>query len=139
MKLSELYDFADKSGIHVLHFPMREVSSASFPDGDIIMDCDKLCDNDDEKVHLAHELGHVVNAAFYNIYTPLDLRTRHERVADRWAIRQLIPRDALDRLAADGCVLPHEVAEHFGVTEELARKAIEYYKQYERSNHATQL
>ena len=80
-----------------------------------------------EKVHLAHELGHCATGSFYNIYAKVDHRQRHENRADKWAIRHLVPVQALDDAVADGCTELWALAERFGVTESFMRKAVCYY------------
>ena len=80
-----------------------------------------------EKVHLAHELGHCKTGAFYSLNSPLETRERQELRADRWAIRTLIPAEELN-VVLGLLNEPWSLAEYFGVTEEFMRKAIEYYK-----------
>lgn len=83
----------------------------------------------DERVHLAHELGHCVTGSFYSIYSKLDVREKHEVRADRWAIRQLMPVDEFIFVVTQkGITTPWEIAEYFGVTEDFVHKATDYYK-----------
>ena len=89
-----------------------------------------------EKVHLAHELGHCMTGSFYSRHTAVDSRQRHENRADKWAVNHLIPVDQLDDAIAAGYTEIWELAEHFGVTEDLAKKAVCYYV---HGNLATEL
>lgn len=127
MTLSELYKYADTHGIDVDYFPMSEVESVSFPCGWIALDVDKVRDSADEKVHLAHEIGHVETGSFYNVHSPLDLRGRHEARADRWAIKKLIPEAELEKAVSKGIKSVWELAEYFGVPQDFMEKAICYY------------
>nr|DAO88770.1 MAG TPA: IrrE protein [Caudoviricetes sp.] len=82
----------------------------------------------EEKVLLAHELGHCMTGAFYNQYSKLDIREKHERRADKWAIKKLIPVDELKRAVKSGRESRYELAEYFNVTEDFMQKAMDYYR-----------
>ena len=89
-----------------------------------------------ERVHLAHELGHCTTGSFYNRHAAIDYRRKHENKADKWAISKLIPLEALDQAVADGCSECWELADRFGVTEDFVRKAVCLYV---HGNLATEL
>ena len=133
-----LYDFAQQQNIEVIRYPMKENGSMSLmlDDGTCFIGIDETIQDGgaEERVHMGHELGHCVTGSFYN--TPYDLRQRHENRADKWAIRELIPVDALDLAVADGHTELWDLAEHFGVTEQFMRKAVCYYV---HGNVATEL
>ena len=82
-----------------------------------------------ERVHAAHELGHCITGSFYNLYAPLDVRKKHENIANRWAIKKLVPLSLLLKALKHGIVEVWELAEAFDVTEDFMRKAVEYYKE----------
>ena len=73
--------------------------------------------NIQERVHLAHEIGHCVTGSFYSIHTAVDCRQRHENKADKWAVQYLIPVEDLDAAVANGCTEIWELAELFGVSD----------------------
>ena len=135
-----LYDLANQQNIEVLSYPMAENGSMSVMlEGGrcfVGMDDSVLDGSAQERVHLGHELGHCVTGSFYNRYSPFDLRRRHENRADKWAIRELIPVEALDEAVAQGCCRLCDLAEHFGVTEDFMKKAICLYV---HGNLATEL
>ena len=130
-QVPELYDLASRQNIAVLRYPMKENGSMSLmePDGTcyIGMDDRVLDGGIQERMHLGHELGHCLTGSFYSVYTAVDCRQRHENRADKWAIRKLIPVDQLDDAVASGCTELWELAECFGVTESLMRKAVCLY------------
>lgn len=128
MTLNDLYTRAERQKIDVDDVPMRAVASASFPNKWIVMDSSKLETMAAEKVALAHELGHIETGSFYNIYSPFDLRAKHERHADQRAIQMLVPNDALINAIKGGITEPWELAEYFEVTESFIRKAMLYYQ-----------
>ena len=82
----------------------------------------------EEKVKLAHELGHCETGSFYNRWAMLDVRQKHENRADKWAIRKLVPESDLDRALRDGHTELWDLAEQFGVTEDFMQKAVWYYR-----------
>ncbi len=82
----------------------------------------------EERVHLAHEIGHCETLSFYNIYSSLDIREKHEEKADRWAVSRLIPACELAAAIKCGYCETWSLAEFFDVTEDFIRKAIRIYK-----------
>lgn len=127
---TRLHAIAKAQNIPIIPFPMEKNGSMSIMEGSacyIGVDAAVMDGGVSERVHLSHELGHCVTGSFYNIYAAVDCRQRHENRADKWAIELLIPVDALDDAVAEGCTELWELAERFGVTEELMRKAVCYY------------
>lgn len=129
MTLLDLYQRAEQEGVDVDYFPMREVISFSLLEGLIAMDVDKMKDSQEEKVFLAHELGHIETGSFYNVYSGLDVRGKHERRADKQAIKMLVPKDELDKAVRDGYTELWELADFFGVPCEFMEKAVKFYQQ----------
>lgn len=115
--LPELYGLAEKQNIPILRYPLPENGSMSL----------QLPGGAQERVHLSHELGHCLTGSFYSVYTAVDCRQRHENRADKWAVRKLIPVEQLDDAVAGGCTELWELADRFGVTEDLMRKAVCLY------------
>ena len=56
-----------------------------------------------------------------------DIRKKHENRADKWAIQRLIPLSELDAARAAGHTELWDLAEYFGVTEDMMRKALCWY------------
>ena len=131
MQLNELYNEADRRGVEVLCAETGTVKSLSLmtDSGSCYIGINPymLSSNADEAVCLAHELGHCVRGAFYNRYSSLDIRSRHERRAQNWAIKKLVPKDELIELYSAGTTDNSEVSEHFGITEEFLQLVLEYY------------
>lgn len=129
--LSKLYQIAAQENIEIDCFELRNREALSLMDEDglcyIAIDPYRLRSTNDERVKLAHELGHCTTGSFYNIYATTDQRQRHENRADKWAITQLIPMEDLDEAISDSCTQIWELAERFGVTEDFMKKAICYY------------
>ena len=126
----DLYAYAERRNIDVDWVPMRRATSLSVPLGDgyaIALDPWKLGTLAQETVCLAHELGHCETGSFYNRFAALDVRQQHENRADKWAIRRLVPEEALDAAMADGCDTIPALADRFGVTEPFMRKAVCWY------------
>ena len=128
-QLQCLYETADGLGLQICYFPMERLTALSTPDGFIGMDVDKLEDSAQETVCLAHEMGHCLTGSFYTTDSDTALRRRCEERADRWAIRRLVPLEALKHALARGMTQPHELAEYFGVPEPFLQKCVQYYKE----------
>lgn len=127
MNINELYDIADKNNIAVYHFPMKSAVAVSIP-GNIGIDTNKIETAVEETVRLAHELGHCMKNAFYNVKNICDLREKHEYKADKWAVNTVIPFENLMQAVNNGITEPWELAEHFDVTEEFVHTAFQIYK-----------
>lgn len=119
-----LYEIAENEGISVYCLPIHFCGSMSMQ-GYIALDC--ALSADEERVHLAHEIGHCISGGFYNRYSPHDIIAKHERRADKWAIKMLIPEDELSAAVSRGRTEPWDLAEYFDVTEDFMRKAMCYY------------
>ncbi len=127
MTLLELYQRAEQQGIDIDYFPMRQLKSVSFPDGWIAIDVDKINTSQEEKAVLAHELGHCETSSFYNVYSELDIREKHERRANKRAFQLLVPKNDLDEAMKAGITETWELAEYFDVPCEFMQKAMTYY------------
>lgn len=140
MEIHALYECAKQNNIGVLQFPMRKNGSMSImtEDGSCYIGMDRSIQDGgiQERVHLAHELGHCTTGSFYSIHTAVDNRQRHENKADKWAVKELIPVDDLDTAIGNGYTEIWELAELFGVTEQFMKKAVCYYV---HGNLATEL
>ena len=132
IELSKLYQIAEDENIEVDCFDLKKREALSMMDDDgfcyIAIDPYKLRSAEDERMKLAHELGHCITGSFYNIYATADNRQRHENRADKWAIETTIPEPDLKEAVSLGYTEIWELAEYFGVTEAFMRKAICLYK-----------
>lgn len=131
MDIAALYDFAAQKNIEVIRFPMADNGSMSLmaEGGNCYIGIDPSVQDGSvkERTHLSHEIGHCETGSFYNKYAAVDSRQRHENRADKWAIKNLIPIDALDDAIAAGHTELWQLAELFGVSESLMRRAVCYY------------
>ena len=119
----ELYDFCDKNGIDVIFGFFPACKAISMP-AHIALDYDLT--GAEETVCLAHEIGHIMRGAFYTANSSKTERRRAENKADKWAIKKLVPAAELKQAIKKG-YMPYEIAEIFGVTEQLIEKACAYY------------
>ena len=127
MTLNELYIDCECEGIDIDYFPMREAKALSFPEGWIAIDVDKIENSVEEKEIIAHEEAHIETGSFYNIYSPFDIKTKHERRAEKATIKKLIPKDELVEAVNCGFIESWELADYFGVSDKFMKKAMEYY------------
>lgn len=130
--VNDLYNLAHAEAIEIKTARMPNVKSMSAMfDGEYWIGIDpfELTCEADEKVKLAHEVGHCVTGSFYNIYSKFDIKSRHEYKANKWAIKKLIPKSELERLVnKKGITTAYELAEEFGVTQEFMETAVRYYR-----------
>jgi len=130
----KLYLEAERSGIVVLcgaDIPETKSVSLELPDGSMFIGIDDsaMRTRAEERVHLAHEIGHCVTGAMYNVRCPIIPRRRCEKIADAYAIKKLVDEDELRRVIdeREGGISVWELSEHFDVTESFMRKAVEFY------------
>ena len=126
MTLTELYNIASDNNIEVDNFDTQSLESFSMP-GVVVLNKNKIKTTRDEKIHLAHELGHCQTGSFYRIDT-LETRERMEHRADIWAIKKLIPFSAFSSALKNGITERWKLAEYFNVSEEYVNKAYLLYK-----------
>lgn len=128
METNALYTLATENGVTVDFFPMPLNKSACISvDGRDYVALDKTVRGGEERVCLAHELGHCLSSAFYNLYSPLALRDKAENKAKAWTIKTLVPFKELKKAMAEGICDPNLLADHFGVTENLIEEALSFY------------
>lgn len=131
MTLKALYDIAEQDNIDVYSFQMNECESISLlQNGEcfIAIDPFRLKSETDEKIKLAHELGHCEKGAFYNQYATCDIREKHERRANIWVIKKLVPKDKLIKAIKSGFGENRwELSQYFDVTEDTMQFALDYY------------
>lgn len=127
MDVTELYNYADENKINVHSYPLTELKSLSVPNH-IAIDKSKIENSTEEKVCIAHEIGHCETGSFYSNRTKLDVRERHENRANRWAVHALIPIDEYKIAIQDGYTEVWQLADYFEVTEDFIKKAIYIYK-----------
>lgn len=128
MRLEELYDIAENEGIDIYAVALPITESVSIMDDDLYcyigIDYDLIKSSADEKRKLAHEIGHCVKGAFYNRYSKLDLISKHEYSADKWACENLLPKQEMLDAFQQGYVEIWQISEYFDVPEELVKKAM---------------
>ncbi len=130
METEKLYGLAKTMNVRLDFGNLPENKSLSLKYNNkyfVALDVSLQKKSSEEKVCLAHELGHCETDSFYNIYSPLDIREKHEYKADKWAAQKLVPESEIRKAAKNGiCDIP-SLSEHFGVTEEFMRRALFIY------------
>ncbi len=128
MKLLDLYEIANSENIEIMNIDLPLTRSMSIMtdnlDCYIGIDYKRIATKTEEKVRLAHEVGHCVKGAFYNCHSKLDIISKHEYSADKWACEQLLPKDEMQEAFENGFVEVWQLAEYFEVSEDLVKKAL---------------
>lgn len=133
-KLNELYDYIENDDILLIETDCSKLSSFSIMDNDknctiVINEKEKVAERVSKKERLAHEIGHCATGSFYTPGT-LNLRSKCEYRANKWAIKKLIPEDELINAIESGYTETWQLAEYFEVTEKFIIKACKYYGYY---------
>lgn len=115
-----------------LDFSNSETKAAAVrlePDGavGIFLDRSRMANGAEEKSCLLHEAGHYATGTTHRLYSPYELVERHEYRANKWAVQRALSAEELDEAVAEGHTELWDLAEYFGVTEELMRQAVCWY------------
>ncbi|MDD4124690.1 MAG: hypothetical protein PHW77_03015 [Eubacteriales bacterium] len=140
MKITRIYEIAEENNIEIIYASLPLTKCMSMQQGKdnyyIGIDPTYISSSADELVKLAHDVGHCVTGSFYNQYSPLDLRGKHEYNADKWAIKKLVPLNELIQIMRHGCEAVWELAEHFNVTDDFIHKALILYENDLLNDHS---
>lgn len=93
----------------------------------VVVDMQRIENTKEEFATMLHECGHYATGTTHSVGSPWDLVERHENRADRWAVEHFVSEDALDKAVAEGYTELWQLADRFGVTEDLMRKAVCWY------------
>lgn len=130
METNKLYSIAESEGVTVdfINIPDAKAMALELYDKTFLaIDKGVRSGSAEEKVLLAHELGHIQTNACYGLHSPLSARRYCERQADRWAIKALVPLGELLDSYKSGNETIQDLADAFDVTEEFMQKALEFY------------
>lgn len=81
-----------------------------------------------EVVCLAHEISHAQTGTTHAINSPLQLVSKNEYKANKWAVHKLIPFEELQEAFSNGIIERWELAEYFEVTEDFIDTVIQVYR-----------
>lgn len=126
---TELCDIAEQNEILMLGGKLHgSLSMAICDKGNCtaVFDYSQIGNIPELNVCTAHEIGHCVTGSFYTEKS-LELRSRMEYRADKWAIKKLLPKTEIEEALKNGYVEVWQLAEHFEVTEEYVKKAFWIY------------
>lgn len=130
MELNDLYRLAEDRGVRVMDFslPENKAITINMEEGCFVgVDPEVFGRECEEKVVLAHEMGHIATGSFYSAETDKTSRKKQEARAEKWAIERLVPKIALKEAVKNGCSDLSSLAEHFGVTEKYMSDVLIYY------------
>lgn len=132
METKALYKLAEQENITIDHVPLHHTKALSLMDEDgdcfVALDPGQMQTDAEERVCLAHELGHCMRGAFYNRYSAIDCKSRHERRANVWMYRRLVSEDALHKAVMEGYVEIWELAEYFDLPQKVMEEIVCYYE-----------
>lgn len=136
MNLNELYAYAEDENVDINYYSIDETKGLGIKIlGKVHIALNrKLIETDrEERLVLAHELGHYYANAFYALHKVNNPRykgviTKAENQGNNAALRLLVPLDKLKEILTvtrDDC----EIASYFGVDLSILGQAVELYRQ----------
>ena len=131
MNTNELYSLLDKKGIqtHTIACPLSKAISLNLCGNKFIgIDPSVLKNEYDERLVLAHEIGHALTDAFYTENDNPIFISRMEHRANKKTVEMLVPKNKLEAVLNEQTTV-FALSEHFAVPEEMIKKAFWiYYK-----------
>lgn len=144
-KLDNLYQWVQNEGVYLfdrqLPFSCEDSKAVTIRlNGNdtwgIFLDTGRMENSAEEKSTVLHESGHYATGTTHEVCSPFDLVAKHEYKANKWAVQRALSAEELDEAVADGHTEIWDLAEYFGITEDLMRKAVCWYT---HGNLATEL
>lgn len=135
MTVNELYKLSAVKGIevHSVKCPKSKAIALNLDDRKFIgIDRSVLKSEYDERLVLAHELGHSLTDSYYSkLNNPIHIK-RMEHRATKKALELLVPEEELSSALYEGITV-FELSEHFSVPEDMIKKAMWIYYRKEIS------
>lgn len=131
MEINELYKLAENRNVTVDFFPLAQTRALTLEHNGkhYVALSKKISTENEEKVALAHELGHVCTLSLYSPDSPADKIRISERSADGWAVEMLVPLAELITAMKRGDESISALSERFGVSEEFMQKVFAHYSE----------
>lgn len=125
-----LYDVANEHNCYITNKHTKASKSFIMETKDayfINIDVNQIESKAEERVCLAHELGHCISGTTYTINHKSLYRGSAEYRADYRGAQLVIPIDDLRRCVDKGIIEKYELADYFNVTEEFVERALYIY------------
>lgn len=130
-RLQSLYDMAEDHDVGVYYYDLGDgkavtVTGEGF--SAIALNPYALESVRDETECLCHELGHLETGTVHRPHADAATVMRSEYRAACWVVQRLIPLDELMEAIGYGCTEVWQLAEYFGVSEDLILDAVKVYR-----------
>lgn len=130
MNIDQVYEKIQGSGIMVMHFGLPNIKSVSVESNKkygIFINHEEIENSDEEFIVVTHEYGHCATGSTHPPYSPLDIISKHEYMADRKAVLDFLPVDNIKAAINNGCRSAYEFSEYLDVPEQFVIKAMQHY------------
>lgn len=131
MNLNNLYNLTEKEKIKVYNWHIEDADGAYInidKINAIALNYDNIGTYIEEKCVLSEELGHYYYDATYSLYCQdLQVISKQERKAKKWAYNVLVPYEDLRRAVLSGKTSILPLAEYFDVTTQFMSNCIAFY------------
>lgn len=135
-KLDELYQWLSDEGVYLfdrqLSFSNEDTKALTIKLKEtgaygVFLDKGRMQSRAEETSTVAHEAGHYATGTTHSLCSPFDLIEKHEYRADKWAVEHLVSADNLNNAVSNGHTEIWDLADYFGITENMMRKVICWY------------
>ena len=130
MKISKLYELAEKEKIDIYNYKMIKQKARIISDENnaIFMDYSQIDTSIEEKEILAEELGHYYHDSYYTINSTKENIDRCEYRANKWKALTLCPLDSILKCFKSGICNLYDIAEELEISPQTVEFAYNYYK-----------
>lgn len=131
MNLNNLYNLTEKEKIKIYSWHIEDAYGLYLnidKINAIALNYDNIGTYIEEKCVLAEELGHYYYDATYSPYCQnLQIISKQEKKAKKWAYTILVPYEDLRRAIKKGITTIYNLANYFDVTENFMNECIQFY------------
>lgn len=130
VEMASLYNDIKKQGISLFTYDVGNEKSVTLEMKNkyaVFIDPFQFESISEIKRALAHEIGHCATGCTHKVSSPLDLVSKHEYKANRWAIERYIPFEDLRLAISKGYTEEWQLAEYFDFPQSFIHLALEYY------------
>lgn len=126
--LLNVYDKIDSNGFSVVSLKIPFKAAVVEIDGRCgIFYNEEITDPDEKFMILSHEYGHCKSGATHHINSPYELISKHEYIADKTSVLELLPFEKIEEAISKGCNMAWQIAEYLDIPYQFVEKAIKVY------------
>ena len=129
--LNKVYNLLVDSNIFLENFRLKNQKAAAMKIDNafgIFVDYNQIDSLYEEFITVAHEAGHCMTGATHKVSSPMDLVSRHEYRANKWAVHNFLPFENILKAAKAGYESISEMSDFLDLPPEFVHMALDIYR-----------